>query len=108
MQAVFNHIETIKAKPHRVRKQIAFLYAAIVAGILAFLWLTINLASGSFAISNANFADSFVQTQIATVPASAGLPGAVGASAASAPAHIEIVDTHPVQAARPEQTTIPF
>lgn len=111
MEAVFNHIERLKGKPHHVRKHLSLLYAAVAAGLVAFVWLAINLSTGAFAIANSNFADSTTQTPVATVPASgtAGLAGAAGASAdESAPAHIEIVNTTPAPAPKAEPTTIPF
>lgn len=110
MQAVFNHIERMKAKPHHVRKHLAFLYAGIVAGLIGVVWFIANLTSGTFAIGNATFADSVKQAPVATVPEQpSGLAGAAAAATdASAPAHIEIVNTTPAPAPKAEPTTLPF
>ncbi|HET9641667.1 MAG TPA: hypothetical protein VFP46_02365 [Candidatus Paceibacterota bacterium] len=108
MQAVFNHIETIKMKPHRERKQIAIVYAAVASGAIAVLWLGVNLATGSFALRDTNFTDTVANDSVTTVPAS-GLAGAAGAqSDDSGPARIQIVDTASKPAQKPEPTTIPF
>lgn len=111
MEAVFNHIERLKGKPHHVKKHLSLLYAAVAAGAIALVWLAINLSTGAFAIANSTFAESTTQAPVVAVPASggAGLAGAAGASAdENAPAHIEIVNTTPAPAAKAEPTTIPF
>ncbi len=111
MQALFNHIERMKTKPHHVRKQVAFMYAAVGTGLIALVWFIANLSAGSFAIKNTSFADSVAQTPVVTVPEqSSGLAGAAGAAStdASAPAHIEIVNTTPTPAPKAEPTTLPF
>lgn len=111
MEAIFNHIEHLKGKPHHVRKHMSLLYAAVFAGAIALIWLALNLSTGAFAIANSNFAESAAQPAIASVPASgtSGLAGAAGAADdETAPAHIEIVNTTPAPAPKAQPTTIPF
>lgn len=116
MKTIFEHIEHVKGKPHHIRRKVAFGVATIGSAFVALIWLATNYATGAFAIQGSDFAMSTEQqTIVATTSESAtqGLAGVGAASVlreASAPAHIEIVDTTvtaPVQKSS-EQTTIPF
>jgi hypothetical protein len=116
MKNIFEHIEYIKGKPHHIRKKVAFAIAAAVSTFVALVWIGISLATGAFAIQGSNFAMSADQSNtIATTSNSSdqGLAGVGAASAlqdASAPAHIEIIDTSvPVSKKnQSDQTVIPF
>ncbi len=110
MQALFDHIARVKTKPHHVRKQVAFTYAAVGTSIITLVWLIASLATGAFAIRNA---DEGVQPSVTTVENSQGLAGAAAAfpgnAAASAPAQIRIIDSTNSAAKKTiEQTTLPF
>ena len=112
MDALWNHINTLKAKPHDVRKQVALTYAAIGTGIVAVIWLTGSLATGAFAIhTTEESAQPTLTTATPTAGASLNLAGAAAAlpSDTSGPAKIQIIDTtthSPVR--QPQETTIPF
>jgi 3-hydroxy-3-methylglutaryl CoA synthase len=116
MKTVFEHIEHIKGKPHHIRKQVAFAVAAGTSGLIAFVWLAANLATGSFAIQGSDFAmsasrgDTIATTTSAVAEGLAGVGAAAFLQKENAPAHVEIVDTSVAQPAKtqPEQTTIPF
>ena len=116
MKTIFDHIERVKAKPHHIRKRVAFGTAAGMSVLVALVWFAGNYATGAFAIQGSNFAMSVGrENAIATTSASGsqGLAGADAAAAvqdASAPAHIEIVDTssQPPQKNQSEQTILPF
>ena len=116
MKNIFDHIERVKAKPHHVRKRVAFGVAAGTSFLIAFVWFVGSYASGGFAIQGSNFAMSTGQGgAVATTSASGSqaLAGAAAAAAvqdANAPAHIEIVDTTPTAPAQKQsdQTILPF
>lgn len=119
MKTFFDHIENAREKPHHVRKRIAFTAAAVGTGFVALVWFVGSISFGLFAIQGSTFAESTGQEgALATTGAngSSNLAGAAaalpptGQSAASAPAHIEIIDaasSTPGQG-KAEQTTIPF
>lgn len=118
MKTVFEHLSHVKGKPHHIRKKIAFATAAGGAGVIALVWLVGSLSLGTFAIRGSSFADSVGQSSAITTnsndgnsPANSGVAGAAAAlRAASAPAHIEIVDVVQSTSSRKkaEQTTLPF
>ncbi len=116
MKTVFEHIEHVKGKPHHIRKRVAFAAAGSITAVIALVWLAGSLATGAFAIKGSSFADSTGQSPAPVAgadTASAGLAGAAAALpsvAASAPAHIEIVDTAVASSSKrqAEQTVIPF
>ncbi len=112
MQALFDHIDTVKGKPHHVRRQVAFAVAAVIAGVVGLGWLGLSLSMGAFAIEGSSFAESTgALPAAATVSGNSQLAGSAAAFSDedNAPAHIQIVDTTPSSAAsQPEQTVIPF
>lgn len=109
---VLDHIERMKGKPHHIRKRVAFGISGGVAGLIAVAWLGGSLASGTFAIQGSSFAENVKQESM--IVSGAANPNLAGAAAtlkdASAPAHIEIVDTTPPapKVKKAEQTTLPF
>jgi hypothetical protein len=111
MQKVIHHVERIKAKPHHIRKKVAFSIAAGVAGLVAFVWLSASLATGAFAIQGSNFAQSVGGgATVETVEqGTSQLAGAAAALDRSEP-RIQIVSVTPTTtpAAKNEETTIPF
>ena len=114
MKTVFEHIEHVKGKPHHIRRQVAFGASAVVTVVVALVWLTSNLASGSFAIRGSDFSMSNGQDLIVATSSDAVSQGLAGAGAAAildnnSPAHIEIVDTSASSPKKqPEQTILPF
>ena len=115
MKTIFDHIERVKGKPHHVRKRVAFGTAAALTAVVALAWLVGTVGSGTFALKPTSFADSAGVAGAVTTSSSNGSQGLAGAAAApvlndaSAPAHIEIVDTAPkTPAKKAEQTVIPF
>ena len=113
MKTVFQHIEHVKRKPHHIRRQVAFGASAAVTVVVALVWLTSNLASGSFAIRGSDFAMSNGQNLIVATSSDAVSQGLAGAGAAeilqkNSPAHILIVDTSVPLKKQPEQTILPF
>ncbi len=117
MKTVFEHIEHVRAKPHHIRKRIAFASATIGTTIIALVWFIGSLSMGSFSIKGSSFAASMGQGDAAVGESGAtgnqGLAG-VGAAAAlqqsaDAPAHIEIVNAPAASAKQQaEETTLPF
>lgn len=111
MKTLLHHIEQAKGHPHHIRKQIAYVIAGAGAGLVAFLWLGISLATDSFALSGPT---SFGQgTSFAIDNASSGTQLAAVGSAIPIDddrPRIEIVDavmkSSPVQES--EKTFIPF
>ncbi len=112
MQVLFDHIDTVKGKPHHVRRQVAFTVAAVIAGVVGLLWLGVSLSMGAFAIEGSSFAESTGAIPMAdAVSANSQLAGSAAAFSQedTRAAHIEIVDTTPKQSSSlPEQTVIPF
>lgn len=117
MKTIFEHIDRVKAKPHHIRKQVAFASAAVGTGLITLVWLSVSLATGAFSIKESSFAanaeqgntvmaggDTSGNQNLAGVGAAAALPDA------SVPAHIEIIDANSATAGQKqaEQTTIPF
>ena len=116
MKNIYDHIERVKAKPHHVRKRVAFGAAAGVSALIALVWFAGSYASGDFAIQGSNFAMGTGQAAIVATTSASGSQALAGAAAAaavrdeSAPAHIEIVDTssQPSQQKQSDQTILPF
>jgi len=97
MKTIFEHIENIKGKPHHIRKRVAFAAAAAGTIVITLVWFVGSISTGGFAIQGSTFADSMGQgaeLQNTTGNSGSGVAGAVAALPdASAPAHIEIIDT---------------
>jgi hypothetical protein len=116
MKTISEHIKHIHGKPHHIRKRVAFTAAAAGAGLLAAVWLIGSLSMGAFALKPTSFATSEGEGTVTTVPdttsADAQVAGAAAAPApedANAPAHIQIVNVTPTNAAPAQsRTTIPF
>ncbi len=118
MKSIPEHIEQVKGQPHHIRKRIAFTAAVIGTGIIALIWLVSSAATGVFDVQGSSFADSAGQGSVEATastdnshPANSGIAGAAAAvQSASAPVHIEIVDTvaGTSSAKKAEQTVIPF
>jgi hypothetical protein len=116
MKTVLDHIEHVKGKPRHVRHRVAVGAATFASALIALVWLGVNLISGSFALSQeSSFATNAGQDDTVTTSATSdGLAGAAAAlppsASASAPAHIEIVDTTPAPAhqKQSDQTILPF
>lgn len=118
MKTIFEHIDSIKARPHHIRKQVAFASAAVGTGLITLVWLSVSLATGAFSIKESSFAANAEQgnTVMAGGDTSSGNQNLAGVGAAAAlpdasvPAHIEIIDANSATAGQKqaEQTTIPF
>lgn len=116
MKNVFEHIEHVRAKPHHVRRKVAFSAAAGIAGFIGLIWLSASLGTGAFAIAGSSFSDQTKQSAVVTVGANdpnnslAGAAAALPYTQAAVPAHIEIIDTSTSTTVgkRAEQTTLPF
>ncbi len=113
MKTIFQHIDTVREKPHHVRKQIAFGLAGGITTIIALVWLTASAATGTFAIKTPTFPGAEAQPAVITTTPE-GNPNLAGAAAATdkkSPIHIEIVNTAtttPVDPRGAEQTVLPF
>ena len=116
MKTFSQHLDSVKTKPHRVRKVIAYWTAGGVAAFIGLLWLGFSLASGAYTLKNNNFAEatglSPANAGVATTSQSDQLAGAAAAvGPGSSAAHIEIVNAPSASAsssASAEQTVIPF
>lgn len=116
MKSVFEHIEYVKGKPHHVRRRVALSAAALGSAFIAVIWFVVNSVTGGFAIQGSSFAMNTENQAVATTSAAddSQLAGAAAAlpdtgAAASAPAHIEIVDTTPPPTQKKtDQTVLPF
>ncbi len=114
MKNIFDHIEYIKGKPHHVRKQIAFGTATALSALIALVWFAGSIATGTFAIRDTSFAANTAQAGMVATTSVSGDQGLAGAASAvqdaSAPAHIEIVDTSATAPAKaqPTPTILPF
>lgn len=117
MKNVFEHIEYVKGQPHHIRQRVALAATSVAGALIAVIWFAANSLTGGFAIQGSSFAMSTEGTGVATTSAhdSSALAGAAAALpdtsvSASAPAHIEIVDTTPAPAAakKTDQTILPF
>jgi len=114
MKSLSAHIAHAKQQPHHIRKNIAFVTAGVGTVLIALVWFTGSLVSGTFSIRESNFAESVGQGQTVEHTSVQTPTGIAGAAAAlptdETPAHIQIVDTasstSPVR--QVEQTTIPF
>ena len=106
MKTIFEHIDTIKDKPHHVRERVAFGVAGGVTAVVALVWFFAVVQTGTFAIAHSNFAESTgggKASVAAVAPSEQGGFGIAGAAAAvpttcAVPVHIEVVD----QAKAPE------
>ena len=117
MKSFFDHLETVKAQPHHVRKRVTLLTAGGIASLVGVIWLGSSLATGAFALPNTSFAqstgyDASIATASSTTGGNSQLAGAAAALGDStAPAHIVIINTAtsaPTAASQSGQTTIPF
>lgn len=98
MAAVSEHLERLRAKPHHVRRQIAFGTSLVVTALVAVGWMGALLSSPKLAIERTptdgeevNFQESLTETRSNF----SDLVGAAGAAlgATSSPTKIEVVDT---------------
>lgn len=118
MKTIFDHIKTVKGKPHHIRKKIAFTVAASCAACIGLVWFIGNISLGVFAIQGSSFAESTGQSGVIAAGGgdNGGTSNIAGAAAALPPentntlAHIEIIDaaSSTVGQTKAEQTTIPF
>ena len=114
MKTVFEHIEHVKKQPHHVRRGVAFSAAALCTALVALVWLTGSLWSGTFALRSSSFAESAGQSSAPAPAYNSGESGLAGAAvalpSADAPAHIEIVDAASSTSGqkKAEPTIIPF
>lgn len=112
MQALLNHIERAKGRPHHVRRKLALTLASGVTGFIALAWFAYSLSTGVFTIQGSTLADTLAPSPSFADPSAPGLAGAAAApqlSRASEP-RIEIIDakTSAAKPASPEATIIPF
>ena len=56
MSRIANRLDAVRAKPHHVRRQLAFLASGVITGVIAIAWLGISLYTGAFALKGSNFA----------------------------------------------------
>ena len=116
MKTLAHHIGTVRAKPHHVRKQIAFALALGGTAIVALIWLVGSLAGGAFHIEDTSFAAaSAPAAPVATAPQNTSLLGSALSAFSSAPsAQVEVVPQNGASAPAPApsqsdtQTVIPF
>lgn len=115
MKTIFDHIERVQGKPHHIRKRIAFGAAAAGTTVIALAWLVSSVGTGAFALKDTSFAQSTGEEGTPAITGDnteqlAGVGAASALSGASAPAHIEIIDTasSTSEQEKTEQTTIPF
>ena len=57
MKSFADRLDTIRAKPHQVRRQVAFLASGVITGVVAVVWLGASLYTGAFALKGANFTE---------------------------------------------------
>ena len=113
MKSLAHHVNTVKAQPHHVRKQVAFATAFIVAAFIALVWAGASFATDAFAIKGSSFADASgaETTNVAAGGSNTSLTASAaeaGQGAGKAPG-IQIVDGQSASASAPSQpTTIPF
>ncbi len=114
MKQIISYIEYLRTKPHHVRRRIALASASGITSLIAIIWVSGNVTSGSFAIDGSNFADSTASSPaVVSQPITeSSLLGSVGASSEkNNEAHIEIVSTgssSTISEEEPERTVIPF
>lgn len=115
MKSLFHHVETVRAKPHHVRRRIAFGVSGGITSLIAVVWFTGSFASGAFTIPQSAYGNTPTTDAVTVVQhAGADISGIAGAAAAlpaarsNAPAHIEIVSAPAATSTAKEQTVIPF
>lgn len=113
MQVILNHIETVKEKPHHIRRQVAFAVAGGLAAFIGLVWLIGSLSLGAFAIKGSTFADAAGEGSFTPSEYGDGTSQLAGAAAArlnsAESARIEIVDVPAAsKKSQQEQTIIPF
>ena len=112
MHALTQRIDTIREQPHHVRRKVAFSLAGVATLVIAFLWLSLSLKAGAFAITESSFADAISGARIETSGTRTSVSGLAGAAAAlpvaGNAARIEIIDAVPSAVKTTEQTVIPF
>ncbi|HEX2792407.1 MAG TPA: hypothetical protein VHO23_01685 [Candidatus Paceibacterota bacterium] len=95
-RTVTDHLEHLRAKPHHVRRQISFLAALVVTGLVTAGWLGAMATSGSFALDTTTLADGGAEGATLTNARNdfSSLLGAAGAAigATSSPREITVVD----------------
>ena len=97
MAAVTEHLERLRAKPHHVRRQIAFGTSVAITALVAVGWMGALVSSPKLAIEqrtteeDMNFGSAMTDTRSNF----SELVGAAGAAfgASSSPAQITVVDT---------------
>ena len=115
MKTIFDHIEHVRGKPHHIRKQVTFASATVFTALIALVWFAGSLSVGTFAIHDNSFATATGGPEATIGVGTDGNQNLAGAASAltqpaSAPAHIEIIDTTPPSAKKQqaEQTVLPF
>ena len=112
MKTLVDFIENLRAKPHHVRKQIAFTAAGAGAALVGIVWVGVSLSLGTYALrGDGAFAAADAQSGAAVASTQvAGAAAAVDSGAAASPsAGIEIIDAATSSAATTsEPTVIPF
>ena len=115
MKTIFEHIERVKGQPHHIRKRVAFGSAAIGTAVIAFMWLSVSIGTGTFALKDTSFAQNAENNSGTEVPKDndeqfAGVGAASVLRENSEPARIEIIDANPSKPTQngAERTIIPF
>ena len=116
MKTIFDHIAYVQAKPHHIRKKVAFGIAAAASTLIALVWVMGNAATGGFAIQGSNFAmsngdegNTIATTSVSDSQNLAGAGAAAALQNTNVPAHIEVVDTMPAtKVVKPDPTVLPF
>lgn len=103
-------IERLRAKPDHVRKQIAFGAASGITGLVALMWGTAFIASGTLARTVPSEAPDV--TSVLAESGSNSLLGAIGALTTREDGSITVVDTSASSSAKvqttEQRTVIPF
>lgn len=115
MKTIAQHIAHARTKPHHVRRKIATVVAGSITALIALVWFTANIMTGSFALPDSSFAATTGGSAPIATTSVTGSQDLAGVGAAkiledkNAPAHIEIVDTTPTAPTKqPAQTILPF
>lgn len=109
MQVLFDSIEHVKTKPHHVRRQVAFVVAGGVAGLIGLVWLVGSLSMGTFALKPNSFADVGTQPGVYSDISSSQVAGVAAANASDEQEDaIVVVDAPKPSSKGAEQTVIPF
>lgn len=117
MMLLTRHIETVRQQPEHVRRQVAFTVAAVLTGLIAFIWLGASVATGAFALKSTSFAEATSGAPLPVQQSSGGagdLVGAVGAffgGTSEGPARVDIVGADAAATPRTpaaEATILPF